>query len=141
MTGIRRATLVAVALLCLGVGCTSYAAPEADVNPAVNMPGDLLGDPQRGAKIFLSQCVTCHGESGNGQGPRAALLEVKPRNFLSDAFREKFDRPRIFFTVALGKLSSEMPSWLKTLPVQDVADVSEYVFQRFVQKQIETASR
>lgn len=143
MTGKRRTTLLALMLLFGGVVGSGYAVAEDEIGSSslAPMPGNLVGNLQRGGRLFLAHCVTCHGEAGNGQGPRAAFLDPKPRNFLTEAFREKFSRPRIFTTVALGKLSTQMPAWLKTLPEQDVADVSEYVFQRFVLKTTDLASR
>lgn len=143
MTGKRNATLLALMLFFVGAGSPGYAATSSDIvfNPLAPLPGGLIGDPQQGGKLFLNHCVTCHGETGNGRGPRAVFLDPKPRNFLTEAFRKKFDRPRIFNTVALGKLGTQMPAWLKTLPEQDVANVSEYMFQRFVQQTIETSPR
>lgn len=141
MTGKRKATLLALMLYFVGTGLPGYAAAESEIifNPASSLPAALVGSPERGGNLFLNHCVTCHGESGNGRGPRSVFLDPMPRNFLTQTFRDKFDRPRIFTTVALGKLGSQMPAWLKTLPEQDIADVSEYVFQRFVLKTIVTS--
>lgn len=49
------------------------AAPAVAKNPA-----------SEAKKVFKSNCVVCHGDSGAGDGPGAAALDPKPRNF-SDA--------------------------------------------------------
>jgi mono/diheme cytochrome c family protein len=33
------------------------------------------------AEIFTSRCSTCHGTDGTGNGPAAAALNPKPRNY------------------------------------------------------------
>lgn len=69
-TSTSRATLwgLRVALL-LGVASSSTAARA-----------DATGDYRR-------YCATCHGARGNGAGPAAALLEPRPRDFTTGAFK------------------------------------------------------
>lgn len=143
MAGKIKSPLLVLILYLVATASPGYAATESvpGLTLAAPLPGGFVGSSQRGDKLFLKHCVTCHGEAGNGRGPRAVFLTPKPRNFLTETFREKFDRPRIYTAVALGKLGTEMPSWLKELPEQDVADVSEYLFQRFVLKTIEPSAR
>ncbi|MCB9638085.1 MAG: cytochrome c [Myxococcales bacterium] len=41
-----------------------------------------------GKKLFTANaCWTCHGNEGNGKGPAAAGLAVKPANFVAGAFK------------------------------------------------------
>jgi mono/diheme cytochrome c family protein len=101
------------------------------------MPGDFVGSIDSGAKIFQQRCQTCHGEMGDGSGPRAPFMDPKPRNFRSEYFHTNFNRPRIYITVALGKLGTEMPTWVRELKAQEIADVSEYLFQRFILRSLE----
>ena len=42
-----------------------------------------------GRQLFESYCATCHGPNGDGNGPAAAQLVLKPRDFALAAF--KFD--------------------------------------------------
>jgi mono/diheme cytochrome c family protein len=53
-------------------GTQGKAAPKAA--PSVNTPvdeGKILGD-----LAWRTQCVTCHGESGHGDGPSGALVKA-----------------------------------------------------------------
>jgi mono/diheme cytochrome c family protein len=40
---------------------------------------------ERGKELFRSTCASCHGASGAGDGPSAAMMNPKPRNFQSTA--------------------------------------------------------
>ena len=46
-------------------------------------------------KIWQERCVTCHGNSGKGDGPGAAALAVKPRSFSDPTWQASVDNERI----------------------------------------------
>lgn len=92
----------------------------------------LTGNVNRGEKLYMTTCVTCHGAKGDGKGPRAYFIRPKPRNFIDPAFRASFNRPSIYAAVANGRLGSEMPAWSKVLSEQEMVDVSEFVFRRYI---------
>jgi mono/diheme cytochrome c family protein len=92
----------------------------------------LTGNVSRGEKMYMANCATCHGTKGDGQGPRAYFIRPVPRNFLDPAFRAGFNRPAIYAAVSKGSLGTEMPAWSKVLTPQEMTDVSEFVFVRFV---------
>lgn len=50
----------------------------------------------KGRYLFQKNCVECHGATGRGNGPWAAELEVKPRNFRTGLYK--------FRTTPYGKL-------------------------------------
>jgi mono/diheme cytochrome c family protein len=52
--------------------------PPVDVMK-VGIPSDSL--IARGEELFRSNCTPCHGETGLGDGPTAASLNRRPRNF------------------------------------------------------------
>ncbi|CAB1367705.1 Cytochrome c, class I [Denitratisoma oestradiolicum] len=105
---------------------------EAENGMAQTFVNGLKGDPAKGGKLYMTTCATCHGAKGDGKGPRAYFINPKPRNFLDLAFRANFNRPAVFLAVAEGRLGTEMPAWSKVLTEQEIADVSEFVFQRFI---------
>lgn len=106
------------------------AAPMSDMN--LGMPKELKGDPVKGGRFYQANCATCHGAKGDGKGPRAYFIRPKPRNFLDPSFQARFNRPAIYAATSMGKLGTEMPAWSKVLSEQEVADVSEFVFRKFI---------
>ncbi|WP_420477001.1 c-type cytochrome [Noviherbaspirillum sp. ST9] len=114
------------------------AKPAAPVNMNAPMPKSLKGDAAKGAAFYMSNCSTCHGATGDGRGPRAYFINPKPRNFQHDASRAELSRPAIFKAVTEGKLGTEMPAWGKVMTDQEIADVTEFVFTRFI-KSTDTA--
>ncbi len=95
-------------------------------------PGGLQGDPLRGEAIFQGQCFECHGRRGQGDGPRSHFIHPRPRDFTSADSRARFQRAELFRAIARGKRGTVMPAWDKVLSPQQIADVAEYVYTRFI---------
>jgi mono/diheme cytochrome c family protein len=108
------------------------ASAPATVDRTAGLPNGLKGDTKRGGAFYLANCAVCHGARGDGAGPRAYFINPKPRNFIEAASRARFNRPALYAAVSEGRLGSEMPAWSKVATPQQIADVSEYVFQAFV---------
>jgi mono/diheme cytochrome c family protein len=110
--------------------------PALPVTPALPitapMPQGLKGNMNKGTAFYMSNCATCHGTSGDGRGPRAYFINPKPRNFLHPASRAQLNRVVLFGAISNGKLGTEMPAWGQVLSAQEVADVAEFVYQRFI---------
>ena len=110
------------------------ATPEPVDMQAV-LPDGLRGDPIEGKALYLQNCVPCHGIAGDGEGPRAYFIFPRPRDFTRDYSRAVFNRPRLYRSIGEGKNGTEMPAWSRVLSPQQIADLSEYVFQAFIQGQ------
>jgi len=54
--------------------------PPVDVMKAAGTTSDAV---DRGRELFKTNCVSCHGATGEGDGPTAPTLNPKPRNFHS----------------------------------------------------------
>lgn len=54
--------------------------PPVDIRTA-GMPSDSL--IALGRELFRANCASCHGDNGMGDGPSAATLDPRPRNFHS----------------------------------------------------------
>ncbi|HLA35344.1 MAG TPA: c-type cytochrome [Rhodocyclaceae bacterium] len=108
------------------------ASPPMRADMTLPMPNGLKGDAAKGSVFYNKNCATCHGVKGDGKGPRAYFINPKPRNFLEAQPQATFSRPVIYMATAMGRLGAEMPAWNKVLSEQEIADVSEYVFQHFI---------
>lgn len=104
--------------------------------PALLAPPDI----GNGKRLYLSNCTACHGEAGDGNGPRAYFIFPKPRNFLLAATRANFDRKALFNAIENGVRGKEMPAWGKVLSPQHISDIAEYVYQAFIQPESSSAS-
>lgn len=81
--GMKAAKLIAltsIALLILGFwhgydfGTERFSTAQA-------------ADTDLGKRIYLQHCAACHGEMGNGRGPEAHRLEIKPRDFTTGNYK------------------------------------------------------
>ncbi|MBP9203064.1 MAG: cytochrome c [Kofleriaceae bacterium] len=55
-----------------------------------------------GAELFAANCSTCHGASGNGDGPAAPGLTPKPRKLTDKAVMSKLSDEQIATTIRKG---------------------------------------
>lgn len=108
-------------------------APTSQVDMSLPMPKGLIGDAKLGEQFFMGNCAACHGTLGDGQGPRAYFMTVKPRNFTDDYSQSTLNRPAIFSAATNGRPGTEMPAWGKVLSEQEIANVAEFVFRSFIQ--------
>lgn len=106
--------------------------PLVDADMSLPLPSGLVGDAEKGRTFFMSNCITCHGRDGDGNGPRASFIQPKPRNFLETTSRRTLNRPALFKSIGIGKVGTVMPAWSKVLTDQQIADVAEFVFQNFI---------
>ncbi len=115
-------------------GRHAHGGRQADARPGPDaaLPNGLKGDARRGAAFYNANCAACHGTRGDGAGPRAYFINPKPRNFIEAASRQRFNRTVLYAAISEGRNGSEMPAWRQVATPQQIADVSEYVFQAFV---------
>jgi len=100
---------------------------------AQKMPYDLQGIPAWGKLFYGENCASCHGDKGDGKGPRSYFIMPKPRDFHHPAAQHELNRPSLFKVISEGSLHSEMPAWDKVLTHQEIAHVTEYVFDTFIE--------
>jgi mono/diheme cytochrome c family protein len=79
----------------------------------------------RGETLFKINCVMCHGETGEGNGPVAGLIHNKPANLTSIITQSKTDG--ILFTTITNGVEGKMPPMVENLTVRDRWDVINYI--------------
>lgn len=79
--------LAALALLIAASGCDDDKGVGGATRPAPTASASVatgVASPADEAKSILqSRCAMCHGAGGKGDGPTAATLNPKPRDFTS----------------------------------------------------------
>jgi mono/diheme cytochrome c family protein len=88
-------------------------------------------DLKAAASNFSDSCVDCHGESGKGNGKKAADLKTKPADYTDCAKMSKFTDDYLFNVIknggkAEGK-SKEMPDFGKAYDDDEIHSLVAYV--------------
>jgi mono/diheme cytochrome c family protein len=87
---------------------------------------DYPADVPRGKAIYERHCQSCHGVSGDGDGPDAAALRLPPANFQRFRSFLKSDE-ELLRTIEHGVVFSPMHSWRGQLTDSEMQDVVTYI--------------
>lgn len=68
----------------------------------------------QGKALYAQKCVTCHGQSGNGNGPDAATLSTSPTDFTDQAFMAQSSSAGLYQVISAG-ITPDMPAYTSTL--------------------------
>ncbi len=77
-----------------------------------------------GQKLFVNNCMICHGQSGKGDGPGAAALEKKPADLVARIKAGETDG-ELFWKITEGR--SPMISWKGSLTETQRWEVVNYI--------------
>jgi cytochrome c oxidase cbb3-type subunit 2 len=88
----------------------------------------------RGKAVYDAHCVECHGNGGKGDGPSAAYLVPRPRDFTTAKYKirstESGTMPSdddLIGSVRRGLYGTAMPGWDRILSDADINDVVQFV--------------
>ena len=83
--------------------------PPLDMEKVVRSSGPVGRDKSKVERgLFRKHCVQCHGISGDGRGPAAALLAPYPRDFRRGSFK--------FKSTPIGKKPTHSDTLAQTMP-------------------------
>jgi len=119
--------LVALALAACGGGGAEAVATLAPV------PADFAGKTNplgsdaatAGAEVFKTNCESCHGPQGHGDGPAGAALDPKPKN-LAELQKTAGD-DYLFWRINTGKEGTSMVPWKGILTDEQIWQVISFV--------------
>lgn len=106
------ASLTAVAILagagCKGGGETTSTASGAGGSAQAPKVSITAADRKEAHELFTMRCAACHGQFGRGDGPGAAGLNPKPRNYADAAWQktvtdEEIEKAIVYGGAAVGK--------------------------------------
>lgn len=93
-------------------------------------------DWKAGKPLYMRECSACHGERSDGDGPAAAYIEPRPRNFLKEKFKLRTtlsgkppSTADVLRTIERGIPGSAMPSF-KFLPEEERRKIAAYVLEK-----------
>ncbi len=105
---------------------TAIAAPgeaSGPINPNPSDPQSILA----GQKLYASNCVPCHGASGQGDGPASIGLNPRPANFALHMVPGKHTDGQVFLWIANGYPNSAMPAWSPRLTDEQIWQLVGYL--------------
>jgi mono/diheme cytochrome c family protein len=80
---------------------------------------------------YTAYCARCHGDTGHGDGPSAATLKTKPRNFGDCDRMRQISDDTMFNAIKRGGasvgLSDDMPNWSTDLGDDEIHDLAAFV--------------
>jgi len=117
--------LIASALIALSEEQSKqkWSAPASEAqkkNPVAASESSLAA----GGKIFLKTCATCHGKTGDADGPAVIQLNIHPAK-LSDPKLATESDGALFWKITTGK--KPMPSYGKRISETDRWNLVNYV--------------
>jgi mono/diheme cytochrome c family protein len=80
-----------------------------------------------GRAVYEIRCAPCHGSAGTGDGPAAAAIEPKPRNFRDPSFWRGRTRTSLKMTVEQGRPGTMMSPFKGVLSDAEIDEVVRYV--------------
>ncbi len=88
-------------------------------------------DPAAGKVTYNKTCAMCHGQTGKGDGPTAAVLNPKPRNHTDGAYMNTLKDDYLFRIIkeggtSVGK-SQLMPAWAAQIKDNEIHNVVAYI--------------
>ncbi len=90
-------------------------------------------DAKRGGRVYQQYCTPCHGQEGNGRGPRARneALQPPPRNHTNGFYMNMQTDIRLFKVIKFGgyanNLSHIMPQWKHILKDKEIFSVVAFI--------------
>ncbi|MGH7410001.1 MAG: c-type cytochrome [Candidatus Methylomirabilis sp.] len=112
--------------------------------PATSSAGALFEGGERasgrgaGQTNYRSQCATCHGTTGKGDGWRAWLFRLKMGDFTDSAYMQTLPDEYLFQIIKQGGANlgkPGMPSWGQELTDQEIEGLVVYLRNLASQRQ------
>jgi mono/diheme cytochrome c family protein len=120
--------LLALPILAACETQTNASNTQTDVIPVeyAGKTNSLGADAAvEGAKVFKSNCETCHGAQGHGDGPASGSLDPKPKNLA--VLQESVCDDYLFWRINAGKPGTSMVAWKGILTDEQIWQVVSFI--------------
>lgn len=135
LSGLRPAwSLAALVVMGIGLGLLlgshlhNRLSPEeaSRNNPVPPTPESIA----RGRMLFVQNCISCHGETGRGDGPLAAMLPLPPANLYDHV---PYHPDQFFYNVITRGIGGIMPAFGNTISEEDRWNILNFLRDQFGQ--------
>ena len=127
ITGLVLGSFVLVSLSTISLSQSKSSAgsdAKALKNPVKSTPQSI----EAGQKVYQTNCKPCHGESGKGDGPVAANLQVKPSDLTAAKLAHGSSDGEIFTNIKDGiGPEMKMKSFKAKIDDQNIWNVVNYI--------------
>jgi len=107
---------------------SDWRAPASAANRPNPVPANA-NTIELGKKLFVANCLTCHGAEGHGDGPGAAALEKRPAD-LPKRIRDTGEKDgELFWKISEGK--APMVTWKGQLSETQRWELVNYIRATF----------
>jgi mono/diheme cytochrome c family protein len=127
----------ALAACSAGAATTAPAGDALAANPTTpaeyaGKTNPLAGDAaaaETGQKLFATNCASCHGPLGKGDGPAAQALNPKPKDLAAEM--AQVQDGYLFWRISEGGMMapfhSAMPAWQSILSEEQIWQIINYM--------------
>lgn len=121
-------------LLLIACGSSTDASDTTSSNePLATVPAEYAGKTNpfgaeaalEGAKVFQTNCETCHGSQGHGDGIASQSLEPKPKNLA--VLQETVGDNYLFWRISEGKPGTSMVAWKSILTEEQIWQAVSFI--------------
>ena len=120
--------IVVAGLGLIAIAGMAFWGLKVDLGPP---PAGVAGDDLlvNGRVIYLTRCVSCHGEKGRGDGPLSkTTIGPKPRDFVADPWKYGDRAENALGVVANGVKGTAMSGWKTVYSEAELRAVTAYVY-------------
>ncbi len=93
---------LATLLVCSFILALNPLAHADDLNEISQHIKSTPDEIAKGKTVFMTNCMSCHGSEGKGDGPASAAFNPKPRNFTAEPFKQGGSPSAVFYTITHG---------------------------------------
>ena len=111
--------LVLSAVVLAACGSQAAATPEPVPAEYAGVTSPLGADAATaGAEVFKTNCESCHGPQGHGDGPAGAALDPQPKNLAE--FAPTVGDDYLYWRINTGKEGTAMVAWKGVLTDEQI---------------------
>jgi mono/diheme cytochrome c family protein len=120
-------------LLLTACGESNGLPASGPISTPVPVPAEFAGKTNplgpeaadEGAEIFRTNCETCHGPQGHGDGPAGQSLDPKPQDL--SQLQKIADDDYLFWRISEGKPGTSMVAWKGILSEEQIWQAVSFI--------------
>ncbi len=117
----------------IGLTCAAWAVAHSKSDWEVPEEAKKMKNPvpstaaalAAGKSLYTEKCASCHGDTGNGQGPQASMYSVKPADFTDAHMMSEMTDGEIFWKMSEGR--RPMPAYKRQFTEEQRWQLVDYI--------------